>query len=315
MTNHHPAHVYCQAVTSRRERPRGVGALGIMGLFASLSVVSPSLAFAAEEGLGGSVAKIPVPSKAPPVPDTSSLGAPTWSDEFDYTGAPDPTKWGYEVGFIRNGEKQYFTNDRRENARVEGGNLVITARKEDFQENGKSAIYTSASMTTRKTQAFIYGTFEIRAKFTSGRGNWPSIWFLGNDEDPLGWPTCGEIDLMEHVGYEPSMLHFTIHTKKYNHAARTAMGKSVQLPEVANTWHTFILQRNAHRLDMYFNGNPVFSYENDGTGTDAWPYDKPFHFITNVAIGGAWGGLKGIDDTTLPHTMDIDYVRYWKSDR
>ncbi len=267
-------------------------------------------------GLGGTAPAGPVPSQATAPPAVAAdLGTPTWSDEFDYTGAPDPTKWGYEVGFVRNGEEQYFTNGRLENARVEGGNLVITALKEDFAADGKTAKYTSASMTTRHTQAFVHGRFEIRAKFTDGRGNWPSIWFLGNDEDPLGWPTCGEIDLMEYVGFEPEVLHFTIHTKKYNHAAKTARGGWVRMADAANAWHTYVLERHTDRLDMYVDGKPVFSYENDGTGTDAWPYDKPFHFITNIAIGGAWGGLQGIDDAKLPHSMLIDYVRYWKTDR
>ncbi|MBN1818816.1 MAG: DUF3472 domain-containing protein, partial [Sedimentisphaerales bacterium] len=130
----------------------------------------------------------------------------TWGDEFDYTGLPNADKWDYEVGFIRNQEKQYYTKARAENARVEDGMLIIEGRKEKYDR----ADYTSASIHTWGKQHFLYGRIEVRAKLPTGRGTWPAIWMLGINRRELGWPACGEIDIMENVGFDPDTIHANI---------------------------------------------------------------------------------------------------------
>jgi beta-glucanase (GH16 family) len=135
---------------------------------------------------------------------TPTGGAPVWADEFDRDGLPDRSRWDYEVGFIRNNERQYYTRERAENARVENGLLVIEARRERFE----GADYTSASLTSRAN--WTYGRIEVRARLPKGRGTWPAVWTLGANIGQAGWPACGEIDIMEHVGFDPGRVHANI---------------------------------------------------------------------------------------------------------
>lgn len=239
---------------------------------------------------------------------------PTWAEEFDVPGAPDPAKWDYETGFIRNDESQFYTRDRPENAVVEEGYLVITACKEDWDVDGQRAGYTSASVTTNGRQEFRYGRIEVRAKVPEGRGIWPAIWLLGTDVSE-GWPACGEIDLMEYVGFDPDTLHFNIHTTAYNHTTKTNKGAAVTVPDAARDWHVYALEWHADRLEFFLDGTSVFRFENEGTGLAVWPFDKPHYLILNVAVGGTWGGREGIDDAIFPQRMLIDYVRYWQAEQ
>jgi len=140
-----------------------------------------------------------------------------WSEEFDYTGLPDSTKWQYEEGLIRNGEAQYYTRARLKNTNVENGILTITAHKEDFE--GSS--YTSASINTKGLYEFTNGRIEVRAKLPEGRGTWPAIWTLGTNIDKVDWPQCGEIDIMEFVGFDSNKVYANVHTGDYNHAKGT----------------------------------------------------------------------------------------------
>ena len=136
-----------------------------------------------------------------------------WSDEFNYTGLPDSTKWNYDIGGdgFGNNEAQFYTKKRLENARVENGNLVIEARKEDWENKN----YTSARLVTKGKQDWKYGRIEVRAKLPKGKGTWPAIWMLSTDMKE--WPEDGELDIMEHVGYNQGFIHASVHTKKYNH--------------------------------------------------------------------------------------------------
>ena len=138
-----------------------------------------------------------------------------WSDEFDYTGLPNSEKWSYDVGGSGwgNNELQYYTENRTENARVENGNLIIEARKESYGGNN----YTSARLITKSQGDWLYGKIEVRAKLPGGRGAWPAIWMLPTDWAYGGWPSSGEIDIMEYVGYDPGVVHGTVHTESYNH--------------------------------------------------------------------------------------------------
>ncbi len=232
----------------------------------------------------------------------------TWGDEFDAPGLPDPDKWDYEVGFIRNREKQYYTRARRENARVEDGMLVIEARKEPYE----NAEITSASLHTRGKQHFQYGRIEVRAKLPTGRGTWPAIWMLGTNIREVGWPTCGEIDIMENVGFDPDRIHANIHTRAYNHVRGTGKGNRLLADKPYEKFHLYALEWYPDHMDFFLNGEKYFTFANEGTGNDTWPYDKPHYLILNLAIGGAWGGQKGIDDAIFPQKYLIDYVRAYE---
>lgn len=250
-----------------------------------------------------------------------------WSDEFDKPGLPDPAKWKYEEGFVRNNEAQYYTRGRSENARVENGMLVIEARKERFQNpafdpaaqgkgsrrgNREFAEYTSASLTTRGKAAWTYGRIEVKAKLPTGRGTWPAIWMLGTNASQAGWPACGEIDIMEFVGFDPGVIHANIHTREFNHVKKTGKGSQISIPDASELFHVYALEWDSKKMDFYVDDKKYFTYANDGTGSGAWPYDKDQFLILNLAIGGAWGGSKGIDETCFPQRYYVDYVRIYQ---
>jgi len=247
-----------------------------------------------------------------------------WADEFDRDGAPDPAKWTYEEGFVRNRESQYYTRARLENARVEHGVLVIESRKErypnpayragsgDWRER-EFADYTSASITTEGKAAWRYGRLEVRAKLPIGRGLWPAIWMLGTNRAEVGWPRCGEIDIMENVGFDPDVLHANIHTQAYNHVRRTGKGSSTVVEKPYADFHVYALEWFEDRLDFFVDGRKYFTFANERTGSDAWPYDQPFYLIVNSAVGGDWGARKGIDDAVFPQRFEIDYVRVYQA--
>jgi len=248
-----------------------------------------------------------------------------WSDEFDKPGPPDASKWDYETGFIRNGEAQYYTRARKENARVENGTLIIEARKEHFKNpafesadaararrSPEFAEYTSASLTTRGKASWTYGRIEVKAKLPSGRGTWPAIWTLGTNERQAGWPACGEVDLMEFVGFDPGIVHANIHTRKYNHVQKTGKGSQIKITDASEAFHVYALEWDADHMDFFVDDHKYFTYRNEKTGQDAWPYDKPQFLILNLAIGGGWGGAKGIDDAIFPQRYSIDYVRIYQ---
>jgi beta-glucanase (GH16 family) len=250
-----------------------------------------------------------------------------WSDEFDRAGLPDPSRWDYETGFVRNDERQFYTHGRKENARVEGGMLVIEARKERWRNpafdaaakrgGGKRRLsefaeYTSASLTTRGKAVWTHGRIEVRARLPSGRGTWPAIWTLGTSMPEVGWPACGEIDIMEFVGFEPGVIHANIHTRKYNHVKKTGKGDKVKVPDASEKFHVYAVEWDGDRMDFFVDDRKYFTYLNDGSGADAWPFDKDQYLILNLAIGGSWGGQKGIDDAIFPQKYLIDYVRVYQ---
>lgn len=235
-----------------------------------------------------------------------------WSDEFNYNGLPDSSKWGYDKGYIANNELQYYVVGRKENSEVKDGYLHITARNDSLMIDGKVQPITSARLVTKGKGEWTYGRIEVKAKFSSALGTWPAIWMLGANIDKSGWPDCGEIDMMEHVGYMPDTLHFNVHTKKYNHVLHTNKGVKVYQKAPYDDFHIYALEWFPDRLDWYFDGRKVFSFANEHTGNDAWPFDKPQFLILNFAFGGDWGGSKGINLKALPQTMLVDYVRVYQ---
>ena len=235
-----------------------------------------------------------------------------WSEEFDYTGFPDSTKWSYDTeGNVYqwgNNEAQYYTSGRKENAWVSDGVLRITALKEPME--GRS--YTSARLITKGKGDWLYGRFEIRAKLPTGRGTWPAIWMLPTDWEYGDWPKSGEIDIMENVGYDPDPIVGSSHTEKYNHAIGTQKNAKIACPDCYKAFHVYALEWEEDEYRLYVDDQLYFTFKNEGTGYEVWPYDKRFHILLNLAIGGNWGGQKGIDDSLFPHVFEIDYVRVYK---
>ncbi|WP_242927560.1 glycoside hydrolase family 16 protein [Pontibacter vulgaris] len=251
---------------------------------------------------------IPQP-KAPQDLNWKFENAPVWAEEFNYTGKPDETKWGYDIGGTGwgNNELQYYTNSTS-NANVADGTLKITARKEN--KEGKE--YTSARLVSKNKGDFLYGRFEIKAKLPTGRGTWPAIWMLPTDWAYGGWPKSGEIDIMEHVGYDQNNVHITVHTEAFNHSKNTQKGKSKVIETASTAFHLYRVDWTPYAVRGYIDDLPVFEFINSGKGFEEWPFDKRFHLLLNLAVGGNWGGAQGVDPSVYPQTMEVDYVRVYK---
>ncbi len=233
-----------------------------------------------------------------------------WSDEFNGAGLPDSLRWTFEKGYLRNKELQYYTGRRHENAFQKNGVLHISARNDSLKAGDKIYPVTSASLTSKAD--WTYGRIEVRAKIPSALGTWPAIWTLGKNRSQAGWPLCGEIDILEHVGYMPDTLHFNVHTKKYNHVKGTHKGIKIHLKSPEKDFHIYAVEWYKDRIEWYLDHRKVFSFANEGTGVEAWPFDQPQYVILNLAFGGAWGGQKGVDFRSLPQTLLIDYVRVYQ---
>jgi beta-glucanase (GH16 family) len=232
-----------------------------------------------------------------------------WKDDFQ-SGQYDVASWDYEEGYIRNNETQYYTRARKENLRVENGRLIIEARKDNWE--GKPV--TSASLTTRGKREFKYGRIEVSAKVPTGKGTWPAIWTLGTNIDQVGWPKCGELDILENVGFDPDGIHANIHVDAYNHMKQTGKGRRITADRKPyETFNVYAIEWFPNRIDFFFNDQKYFTYLRDPNPTEAtWPFDKPQFLILNLAIGGAWGGQQGIDDSIYPARMEVEYVKYFR---
>ncbi len=265
---------------------------------------------------GASVAPLHASPDSPTTPDkrVCEPGELVWSDEFDEDGLPDPAKWRYETGGHGwgNQESQFYTRARSQNARVEDGRLIIEARQESF--SGRR--YTSARLNS--TAEWTYGRFEVRAIVPSGRGTWPAIWMLPDLGKYGGWPRAGEIDIMEHVGFEPDKVHFTVHTDAYNHLRGTQKGAFISVPTARSEFNVYAMEWTPSEISAYLNDKdrPYFRFRNETLTNRAandrhWPFDHPFHFVLNIAVGGTWGGAMGIDPNIWPQRLQIDYVRVY----
>ena len=236
-----------------------------------------------------------------------------WYDEFDYTGLPDSTRWKYDTeGNGRgwgNNELQYYTEANAENVRVENGTLFITARKQDFE----GMEYTSARLLSKTD--WKYGRIEVRARVPHAVGTWSAIWMMpgGWSFDDGNWPDIGEIDIMEHVGHDPGMVHASAHSKDYHYPWRagTKETASIKVPGATEVFFTYSMEWDPEVIRAYVDDSLYFEYVNEGLGESKWPYDKPFYLILNVAVGGDWGNMKGVDNEAFPQTMEVDYVRVY----
>lgn len=230
-----------------------------------------------------------------------------WADEFDDDGLPDPRRWSYDAGGHGwgNSELQHYTRERAENARVEGGRLIIEARKETWEDSA----FTSARLVSKGEGDWTYGRIEVRAKLPAGRGTWPAIWMLPSTPDRR-WPDDGEIDIMEHVGHDPGIVHASIHTTAYNHVRSTQKTATIAVPDAQDAFHVYSVEWTRLRVTCLIDDFAYFSYDRAPDATkDEWPFDHDFHLVLNVAVGGSWGDTEGIDETAFPARLEIDYVR------
>ncbi len=263
-----------------------------------------------------------VRSKERPQPDWRLV----WGDEFE-GDALDPEKWNINVWPPRkvNDEDQAYT-PRDKNLRVADGHLIIEAHKEDYED----AQYTSGRVHSDGKGDFLYGRFEVRARLPRGMGTWPAIWMLPSDpykystscengEDWQGsdtcdaWPNSGEIDIMEHVGYQMGHVHGTVHTEAYYWVKWEQRKGRVLVESLNEDFHVYALEWTPERIDVFLDDSLYFTYINEKNGWRTWPFDERFHLIMNVAVGGQWGRSGGgIDDSIFPQRMQVDYVRVYQ---
>jgi beta-glucanase (GH16 family) len=233
-----------------------------------------------------------------------------WSDEFDYSGHPDGSKWFFNVGGggWGNDELEYYTHDRLENANVVSGLLNITARHESY----KGSEYTSARLLSKRS--WKYGRFEVRAKMPGGRGTWPAIWLYPLTSAYGQDPKSGEIDIVENVGYAPLMAYPTIHVEHYD-AIKNPINGRKRIATIDSAFHTYALEWTASGMDIFYDDAQVLGYHPTASqlkDSRYWPYNREFFLILNVAVGGNWGGLHGVEAGAFPRTMQVDYVRVYQ---
>jgi beta-glucanase (GH16 family) len=235
-----------------------------------------------------------------------------WSDEFKQPegSPPDPSKWGYDLGGggWGNHELEYYTS-RTNNARIEGHKLIIEARREKYKENN----ITSARLLTAGKFSWTYGRFEARIKIPRGQGVWPAFWLLSTNIASVGWPACGEIDIMENVGKEPDTVHGTVHGPGYS--GKYGIGGPMTLPggrAVADDFHVFSAECEPGRVSWFMDGHQYFSVTPASLPKNTrWVFDQPKFMVLNLAIGGTWPGFPD-DSTKFPLQMVIDYVRVYE---
>ncbi|MGB2040702.1 MAG: family 16 glycosylhydrolase [Porticoccaceae bacterium] len=252
-----------------------------------------------------------------------------WQDEFDQDGSVNADKWNIETWPARkvNDEDQTYTT-RAKNLRIEDGLLIIEAHKEDYA----GAKYSSARVNSAGKMDILYGKIEVRARLPKGQGSWPAIWMMPTDPyryatncgpskiDWQGngacdaWPNSGEIDIMEHVGYDHNIVHGTVHTKDYVWVHWSQRKGSIKLEDVDKNFYRYGLEWTPDSLTTTVNDIPYFTYYRDSDDWASWPFNHPFHVILNLAIGGNWGRAGGpIDNSAFPMRLEIDYVRAYRA--
>ncbi|RKR79968.1 glycosyl hydrolase family 16 [Mucilaginibacter gracilis] len=248
-----------------------------------------------------------------------------WNDEFNTGTTPDKNNWVYELGFVRNNEYQTYTSNPK-NAYIEQGKLLIKAIKEespnqtyladanDWKQKQQWAHYTSASLMTLGKKNFLYGRIEVRAKLPEGKGTWPAIWMKGDNDLP--WPNKGEIDIMEHVGFDTLNIYGTMHAyspdpKAYRN--KISKGDTIRVTkDIFENYHLYAIEWYKDRIDFFFDNTKYFSYVFKDYAILNGTFNKPFYLLINTAVGGTWGGQKGVDEQSFPQDFFIDYVRYFK---
>lgn len=265
--------------------------LGVVGVFVLLA------------GCAGVSAALP--ARATPIPTLPGWTL-VWHDEFDGREI-DRANWTFDLGAggWGNGEAQYYT-DRPENARIEDGLLVIDARQEKYDDS----YYTSARLKSQGLQEFQYGRIEGRLKVPEGKGLWPAFWMLGGNFDQVGWPDCGEIDIMEYIGKEPDLIFGTLHGPGYSGALGLTKWNRQNYP-IADDFHVYAIEWEPDVIRWYYDGEEYHTVTRADVGEREWVFDQPFFIILNLAVGGQLPGPVGLD-TVFPTQYLVDYVRVYQ---
>jgi beta-glucanase (GH16 family) len=241
-----------------------------------------------------------------------------WSDEFNYSGLPDVNKWTFEDWAPKhvNNELQRYVPNRLENCRVENGTLVIEARRDWY--NGSE--YSSARIHSARKGSWTYGRMEARMRLPGGYGTWPAFWMMPDDWTKYGinpetnsyWPNCGEIDIMEYVGYDKGKVHGSVHSSKYYFKKGNQRTGTTTVADAETAFHVYAIEWSASKIDFFVDNNKYYTVTNDGTGWESYPFNYDFHLIFNLAVGGDWGGAQGVDPNIWPRRLEVDYVRVYK---
>lgn len=236
----------------------------------------------------------------------------SWADEFDKDGSPNPELWTYDLGDgcpslcgWGNNEQQYYT-DSLSNVFVKNGFLNIKVLHDSIGIKP----YSSARMKSKND--LKYGKVEVRVKNPSKKGTWPAVWMLPTKSTYGIWPNSGEIDIMEHVGFNPDSIFGTVHTEAYNHIKNTQKSGAKSILNNETDFHIYSITWTKEKIDFFIDAENYFSYKNENKSSAEWPFDQAFHLILNIAVGGNWGGKHGIADNISGETMEIDYVRVYK---
>lgn len=234
-----------------------------------------------------------------------------WNDEFDEGVTLNPTHWTHEVkssGWVNN-ELQNYVNHQTSSGSVvteiKDGALQIHC----FKEGGK--VY-SGRVYAHVKEGWKYGYIEGRIKLPKGKGTWPAFWMM--PVNYTGWPDSGEIDIMEEVGYHPNYVSSSLHANAHVHTNNTQVTKEMYCAGAEGEFHVYAIEWTHEKITTFVDGKELLTYANRGLGHDDWPYDAPFYVILNLAWGGSWGGAQGVDESALPATMEIDYVRVFQKD-
>lgn len=227
-----------------------------------------------------------------------------WEENFNGKSLNDKN-WNFELGDgcpncgWGNNERQLYTD---KNYKISHNELVITAQKVGDK-------YFSTKINTKGKKEFLYGRFEARAKLPKGRGIWPAFWMLGSNISEIAWPKCGEIDILEYVGREPQTVFTTLHTQdSHGNSINT---KKTKLKNIEQGYHIYAIDWTKDKIDFLVDNQLVYSFNPANKTEDIWPFDKPFYFIVNVAVGGNFGGHE-IDDSIFPQDFSVDYIRVYQ---
>lgn len=228
-----------------------------------------------------------------------------WEENFNGKQL-DETVWNFELGNgcpnncgWGNNEKQLYTN---KNHSLKEGNLIIKIEKE-------ATHYTSTRITTAGKKEFRYGRMEARAKIPIGKGIWPAFWMLGSNIGKVGWPQCGEIDILEYVGREPDMVYTSLHTQDSH--GNTINSKKTSFPNIEEGFHVYAIEWTKEKIEFFVDDQLVYTFAPEVKDGNTWPFDQPFFFIVNVAVGGNFGG-HDVDNSIFPQEYLIDYIRVYQ---
>ncbi len=227
-----------------------------------------------------------------------------WEENFNGTKLNESV-WNFELGNgcpncgWGNNERQIYT---KTNHQIKNGNLIITAQKKD-------SIYTSTRITTAGKKEFLYGRIEARAKLAVGQGIWPAFWMLGSNIKTVGWPKCGEIDIMEYVGRNPSSIYTTLHTEaSHGNSVNT---KITNIPEIEKGYHVYAIDWSKDKIEFLVDNILVYTFQPEVKDENTWPFNQPFYILINLAVGGNFGGHE-VNDSIFPQEYSIDYVKVYQ---